>query len=187
MVDAQKFELDEPLQSVADEKLIKPVRPAGDAEQFGLVNSFAGRAVIKRIEHDAAGAAFRERKLIFVDETPFHRERDEHADERHDRHPEHHVPPRHDRVRHHHVGRQAGGERHRHVTGRGRDRLHRVVFQDGEILSQTDARQHAEHGKGEDDRGEIDAERDARFAGDIEIRRRENAAEKETGDGRSES
>ena len=181
-VHAQEFELEEPLQSVADDELIETGQTGGDAEHLGFVNSFAGRAVVKRVEDDPAGAAFGKRKLVLVDEAPFEREGDEHADERHDRHPEHDVPRRDDRVGHHHVSGEAGGERHRHVTGRGGDRLHRVVFQDREILAQADARQDAKHGKGEDDRGEVDAESHAGFAGDIKIRRREDAAEKETGE-----
>ena len=88
-------------------------------------------------------------------------------------------------VGHHHVSGEAGGERHGHVTGRGGDRLHRVVFQDREILPETDAREEAKHGEGEDDRGEVNAERHAGFAGDVEIRRGEDAAEKEAGQRRS--
>ena len=97
------------------------------------------------------------------------------------------MPPRDDDVGHHHVGGEAGGERHGHVTGRGGDRLHRVVFQDREIFPEPDAREEAEHGEGEDDGGEIDAERHAGFAGDIEIGRGKDAAEKKAGHGRSGS
>ena len=50
----------EALQSVADDELIEAGQAGGDAEQFGFVNSFARRAVVKRVEDDTAGAAFRE-------------------------------------------------------------------------------------------------------------------------------
>jgi hypothetical protein len=182
LIHAQQFELEEPLQSVADDELIKACQTRRDAEQLGFVNSFAGRTVVKGVENDTAGPAFGKGKLILVDEPSLEGESDEHADERHDRHPKHDVPPGEDDVGHHHVSGKAGGERHGHVTGGGRDRLHRVVLQDREIFPEADARQEAEHGKGQNDGGEVDAEGHTGFAGHIEIRGGKDAAEKETGE-----
>jgi hypothetical protein len=180
-VHPQEAELHQPLQPVADEKLIDRSQSGGDAEQLRLVDAFAGGAVVERIEHHAAGAAFGERQLIFVDEAALHREGDEHADERHDHHPDEHLPPRHDHAGHHHVSSEAGDERRGHVTGRGRDRLHRVVLENGEIVRHAHARQEAEHREGEDHRGKANAEGYPRLAADVKIGRGEDSAEQETG------
>ena len=108
LIHAQKFELEEALQSVADDELIETVRPAVMPSSW-LCRFLAPPRRGKARRGRTAGAAFR------TEAGPRWMKRrlsgsDEHADERHDRHPESTMCTKDDDVGHHHVSSDAGGE-----------------------------------------------------------------------------
>jgi len=164
--------------------LIKGGQPGGDREKPGFVHSFARRPSVEGVEEHTAGAAFRERQLIFVDKPTLHRKRDQHADDGHNDHPEHHLPPGHDHAGNQHVGRQAGNQRGRHIAGGGGNGLHRVVFQNRKVAGQAEAGEKAKQGESQNDRGQVDAKSHAGLAAHVEIGRGKDSAQKEAGQSR---
>ena len=157
-----------------------------ERERLGLEHAGGGgRLLIKRVEHDAAGAAFWERMLLVVDEAALHRKGHQHAEDRqHDREADD-LPRGQHVVGRPHVGGEARRERHRHVARGGRDRLHAVVLEDRHVAC-AEPREDPVDRKGQDHRREPDAERPARLCADIQVRDAEQAAEQEARDGRAQ-
>lgn len=78
--EAQRFELARTLQAVAHQELEKTGAGGGVGEDLGADHAGVGMALVKRVEHNAGGPAFGKRRLLFVEETAFQREGDEHPD-----------------------------------------------------------------------------------------------------------
>jgi hypothetical protein len=184
-VEAQQLELHEPLPAVADEELHRRGDRRGDGQHLRLDHALPTAGLVKRVEHDAAGAALRERHLVFVDEPALQREGEQHAQQRHHAVPGHHLPPGNDPVRDQHVGRHDADQGHDHVAGRRGDRLRTVVLEDRDIARRARAVQHLEQGEREDHGSQADANRDAGLRPDVKRRRREDAAEEKSGQPRA--
>ena len=83
LVHAQDLELQQLHPAVADDGLVRGGPQRRVREQPRLEHARGGRARVQRVEHHAARAAFGKRQLLVVDEAPLHREREQHADDRH--------------------------------------------------------------------------------------------------------
>ena len=179
-VHSQNRELEQPHPAVPADEIDKSREPRGPPQQPRLEHALFRRPVIKRIKHDAGRASLRKGELVFVDEAALHRESEEHAEDSHHQHPGQHVPPGNDDSRDDHVRRQRRNERRGHVTSSRRNGLRAVVLEDREVLREPGLGQTAVEGEGENNRGETDARGDTGLAADVEIRRGEDAAQKET-------
>ncbi|GEM_PF-5552426 len=181
-LEAEELDLSPGHQVLAGYEL-EEARAAGcDRKRPGLEHP--GRRIggaVEGVEHGAAGPTLGECALLVVDEAPLHRERDQHAQERQDDVERHHLPPRHEPVLNHHVRGHAGDERARHVAGRGCDRLHGVALEDADVVK-AEARHDLEHREGDDHGGDAHPERPAGLGADVQVGRREQAAQNEARD-----
>ena len=184
-VHAQKFELHERHPPVAREKLIHSRKHARHSEQFRFEHPGVTLPRVERVEHHATGPAFGKRQLILVDKSPLERKRHQHAEDRNHRVPHDQLPPRHDAPRHQHVRTHARNEGGDHIARRRRDRLRAVVLQNREIFRDADARQPTKKRERQNHRRQAHADTDARFAADVERRRRQDAAEQKARDRRA--
>ena len=180
---AEPLFLDQPHEILAGDEAHAAGEHGGEREHLGLEHAARGLgSLVQRVEHHAAGATLGERVLLVVDVAALHRERHEHAEDgQHDGEADD-LPRRQHVVGRPHVGREPGGERHRHVARGGRDGLHAVVLEDGHVAS-AEPREHAVQRKGEDHRGEADAERPAGLGGHVEVGDAQDPAEEEARDG----
>ena len=135
-IQPQDLELDELHPAVAGDEVHETGDGGRDGEETRLEHSAGSVARVEGVDHDTAGASFREGELFVIDEAALHRECDQHAEDGNDDVPDDHLPPRNDLAGDEHVGRHAGDERGDHVARGGGDGLGAVVFEQGEVAPQ---------------------------------------------------
>ena len=100
----QQFKLDQFHPAIADNGLKCRSPQSSFCQQFSLTHTGVAIIRIQRIQYHAAGAAFREWQLIFIDEAAFQRESNQYAEDGASAHPDHHLPPRNNFSGNQHIG-----------------------------------------------------------------------------------